>query len=105
MERPLVTFMPHYVLLINWTEQGIRSVKDSPKRAESFEKMVEKMGGEASYYYTLGQYDLVAFVKLPDDESMVKINLELGRMGNIRTSTLKAMTKKEMAKIISSLKG
>ncbi len=97
--------MPHYILLINWTEQGIRTVKDSPKRAENFEKMVKKAGGEASYYYTLGQYDLVAVVKLPDDESMVKINLELGRMGNIRTTTLKAMTRKEMANIISSLKG
>jgi len=97
--------MPHYILLINWTDQGMRNIKDSPKRAENFEKMVKKSGGEASYYYTLGQYDLVAVVKLPDDESMVKINLELGRLGNIRTTTLKAMTRKEMANIISSLKG
>ena len=94
-----------YILLLNWTDQGVRNVKDSPKRAENFEKMVRDLGGEASYFYTLGQYDLVAVVKLPDDEAMVKVNLELGRLGNVRSTTLKAMTKKEMAAIISSLKG
>jgi uncharacterized protein with GYD domain len=94
-----------YILLLNWTDQGIRNVKDSPKRAENFEKMVKDLGGETSIFYTLGKYDLVALVKLPDDESMVKVNLELGRLGNVRSTTLKAMTKKEMAAIISSLKG
>lgn len=97
--------MPHYILLVNLTEQGVRNIKDSPKRAEHFEKMVKKAGGDVSIYYTLGQYDIVAAVKLPDDESMVKINLELARLGNVRTTTLKAMTKKEMASVISSLKG
>jgi len=94
-----------YILLLNWTDQGIRNVKDSPKRAENFEKMVKDLGGEASIFYTLGKYDIVTLVKLPDDESMVKVNLELGRLGNVRSTTLKAMTKKEMAAIISSLKG
>jgi uncharacterized protein with GYD domain len=94
-----------YILLLNWTDQGIRNVKDSPKRAENFEKMVKDLGRETSIFYTLGKYDLVALVKLPDDESMVKVNLELGRLGNVRSTTLKAMTKKEMAAIISSLKG
>jgi len=93
----------NYILLVNWTEQGIRNVKDSPKRAADFENMVKKMGGEASYWYTLGQYDLVAVVKLPDDDSVVKLGLELGRLGNIRTTTLKGWTKQEMARIISSL--
>jgi uncharacterized protein with GYD domain len=102
---PSSAFVPHYILLAKLTEQGIRSIKDSPKRAENFERLVKKHGGEASTYYTLGDYDIVAVVKLPDDESMVRINLELGRLGNVRTTTLKAMTKKEMASIISSLKG
>jgi len=44
-----------YILLLNWTDQGIRTVKDGAKRAANFEKMVKKMGGEASHYYTLGQ--------------------------------------------------
>jgi uncharacterized protein with GYD domain len=94
-----------YILLLNWTDQGIRTVKDSPKRAENFEKMVKDLGGETSIFYTLGKYDLVVLVRLPDDESMVKVNLELGRLGNVRSTTLKAMTKKEMASIISGLKG
>ena len=97
--------MGHYVLLLNWTDQGIRGVKDGPKRAAAFEKMVKKMGGDATYYYTLGQYDLVAIVKLPDDDSIVKLGLELGRLGNVRTTTLKGWTRKEMAGIFSSLKG
>jgi uncharacterized protein with GYD domain len=95
----------HYILLLNWTDQGIRTVKDGSKRAAAFEKMVKKMGGEASYYYTLGQYDIVAIIKLPDDDSMVKLGLELGRLGNVRTTTLRAWTKKEMADVFSSLKG
>jgi uncharacterized protein with GYD domain len=95
----------HYVLLLNWTDQGIRNVKDGPKRAAAFEKMVKKTGGEASYYYALGQYDLVAIVKLDDDESIVKLGLELGRLGDVRTTTLKAWTRKEMTGIFSGLKG
>ena len=97
--------MGHYILLLNWTDQGIRNVKESPKRADAFENLVKGLGGEASYFYTLGQYDLVAVVKLPDDEAMLKLGLELGRLGNIRTTTLKGWTKQEMARIISSLKG
>jgi uncharacterized protein with GYD domain len=97
--------MGHYILLLNWTDQGIRSVKDGPKRAAAFEKMVKKMGGDATYYYTLGQYDIVAIVKLEDDDSIVKLGIELGRLGNVRTTTLKGWTKKEMARIFSSLKG
>lgn len=97
--------MGNYILLLNWTDQGIRNVKDSPKRADDFEKLVKKLGGDASYFYTLGQYDLVAVVKLPDDESMLKLGLELGRLGNIRTTTLKGWTKQEMARVISSLSG
>ena len=97
--------MGNYILLLNWTDQGIRNVKESPKRADDFEKLVKSLGGEASYYYTMGKYDLVAVVKLPDDESMLKLGLELGRLGNIRTTTLKGWTKQEMARVVSSLKG
>jgi uncharacterized protein with GYD domain len=96
--------MGHYILLLNWTDQGIRNVKDIPKRAEAFEKMVKKMGGDASYYYTLGQYDLVAIVKLHDDEAMLRLGLELGRLGNVRSTTLKGWTKQEIAGTFSKLK-
>ena len=81
--------MGRYILLLNWTDQGIRNAKEAPKRAANFEKMVRKLGGEATYHYTLGQHDLIAVVKLPDDESMVKLGLELGRLGNVRSTTLK----------------
>jgi uncharacterized protein with GYD domain len=96
--------MGHYILLLNWTDQGIRNVRESPKRAAGFEKLVKSLGGEASYHYTLGQYDLVAVVTLPNDESMLKLGLELGRLGNVRTTTLKGWTKQEMTRIISSMK-
>jgi uncharacterized protein with GYD domain len=97
--------MGHYILLLNWTDQGIRGVKETPKRAAAFEEMVKKMGGESSIYYTLGQHDIVAVLTLPNDESVVKLNLEMGRLGNVRTTTLKGWTKQEMAGIISSLQG
>jgi len=90
-------------MLVNWTDQGIRNVKDAPKRADNFEKMVKKLGGETTYYYTLGPYDLVAIVDVADDESMVMLGLRLGRLGNVRTTTLKALTRKQMSKIFSSL--
>jgi uncharacterized protein with GYD domain len=95
-------FMNHYILLLNWTEQGIRTVKDAPKRADNFDRTVKKMGGEATYYYTMGKYDLVAIVNLPDDVSMVKLGLELGRLGNVRSTTLKGWTKQEMKNIFFS---
>ena len=96
--------MSKYTLLINWTEQGIRNVKDTIKRAKSFEDAVEKAGGKSrGIYYTIGRYDMVAIVEAPTDETMASILFSLGSLGNVRTETLKAFSMDEAANIIEKL--
>jgi uncharacterized protein with GYD domain len=93
--------MPHYIILFNFTDQGIRNIKDTIKRAESFKATVEKAGGKfVSVYYTLGKHDIVAIVETPNDETMMSIILATGSLGNVRSETLKAFAMDEAAKII-----
>ena len=96
--------MSKYTLLINWTEQGIRNVKDTIKRAKSFKGAVEKAGGKSlGFYYTIGRYDMVAMVEAQSDEVMASILFSLGSLGNVRTETLKTFSMDEAANIIEKL--
>lgn len=95
--------MPHYVSLVRWTDQGIKEVKDSPKRAEAFLKLVEKLGGKAQLFYTMGKYDLVALIEAPNDDIAMQAALQVGSLGSVRTTTLKAFTPFEAAKIIAKI--
>ena len=96
--------MPHYVSLVNWTDQGIRTVKDSLKRSEAFRKGVEAAGGKVvALLYTMGQHDIVGITELPSDEAGNELALRLGMQGNVRTVTLKGWTESEMAKLIQKL--
>jgi uncharacterized protein with GYD domain len=95
--------MPHYILLVNWTDQGVRNVKDSAKRAEAARSMAEKAGGKLQLFYTLGEYDVVGLLEMPNDEATMKMALSLGNLGNVRTKTLKAWTEGEAAKVVAQL--
>jgi uncharacterized protein with GYD domain len=96
--------MSSYLILWNWTEQGLRNFKDSPKRVDTFKQLVEKNGGKlGQFLYTMGKYDGAAFVEAPSDEAFMKIALSLGSLGNVRTTTLKAWTASEAAKVISQV--
>lgn len=95
--------MPHYVSLVKWTDQGIRSIKDSPKRAEEARKAAQRMGGKMSLWYTMGKYDLVAVSEFPDDAAAQKFLYILGSQGNVRTTTLKAWSEEEAAGLIGQL--
>src|SRR5919109_2632482 len=96
--------MSHYIILFNFTDQGIRNVKDTIKRAEAFKSAIEKAGGKfVSEYYTLGKYDIVTTVEAPNDEAIMSIMLATGSLGNVRSETLKAFTMDEAAKIIEGL--
>lgn len=96
--------MPTYVTLVNWTDQGIRNVKDSPKRAEAFEKAVKAAGGQLKeVYLVMGEYDLVVITEAPNDEAMTRLTLATGSLGNVRTRTMRAFARDDMRKIISSL--
>lgn len=96
--------MPTYINLINYTDQGIRNIKDSPKRLDAAKKLLKDLGGELKQFYlTLGRYDIVVVAEAPSDEVIAKFALALGSLGNVRTTTLKAFTEAEYRKIIAGL--
>ena len=97
--------MGKFVLLLNWTDQGIRNVKDTVKRAESFRSYLEKRGGKlVDMLYTFGQYDFIAVAELPNDEIAMSVSLGTGALGNVRVTTLKAFGLEETRRIIEELK-
>lgn len=95
--------MAHYIILGNFTEQGIKNVRQVPKRDEEARRMIEQAGGKMKIYYTLGEYDFVAITEMPDDEVMMKFLLQAGSLGNVHTKTLKAWTEFDSAKVISQV--
>lgn len=96
--------MPTYVILSNYTDQGIRSIKDAPKRMETMKSTVEKAGGKLiSTYSLMGQYDRLLILEAPNDEAVATISLHMGMLGNVRTTTLKAFTNDEFVKIVNKL--
>ncbi len=96
--------MPTYISLINYTDQGIRDIKNAGKRASAAKKLLASMGGKVkAVYLTMGSYDIVTIAEAPDDETAARFALTLGATGNVRTTTLKAFTEAEYRKIIASL--
>src|SRR5215813_12120520 len=96
--------MASYILLMNFTDQGIRKVKDTPKRADAFKDMAKKCGAILKdVFWTLGEYDIVAVVEAPDDFSITALGLSTGAFGNIRTQTLRAFTQADMGTILGKL--
>ena len=96
--------MTTYIMLINWTEQGIRDVKASPKRLDAAKKLLGDMGGALkSFYLTMGEFDMVAVAEAPDDAVAARFAMILGQGGNVRTRTLKAFPEAAYREIIASL--
>ena len=96
--------MATYLSLFNWTDQGIRTVKDSPKRLGATRKALKKLGGELKAFYMLqGHYDGVLIFDLPNEDAMTKFLLTTGSAGNVRTTTLRAFTETEFLKHIAAL--
>eukprot|EP01132_Coremiostelium_polycephalum_P012675 gene12675-15490_t len=96
--------MTTYVLLINWTEQGVKSVRESPARLDAARKLLAEMGGSfKEFYLTMGEYDMVVIGEASDDAVMARFALSLGMKGNVRTRTLKAFPEAAYREIINSL--
>ena len=96
--------MTTYVMLANWTEQGIEKAKDSPRRLDAAKKALKEMSGEIkSFYLTMGDYDMVVIFEAPDDAVAARFSLQLGMLGNVRTRTLKAFPEAAYREIINSL--
>ncbi len=96
--------MAKYIQLLNWTDQGIKSVKDSPKRLDAAREAAKKIGCTIhKFYMTAGVHDMVVIVEAPDDETMAKFTLMLGMGGNLRSTTMKAFSEDSYRKIVGSL--
>jgi uncharacterized protein with GYD domain len=96
--------MPTYISLMKFTEQGIKNVKDHPKRREAAAKAIEAMGGKLLHtYLTIGRYDVVAIAEAPDDEVAAKFALVTGMQGNVSTETMRALDEGEFDRLLKSL--
>jgi uncharacterized protein with GYD domain len=96
--------MPRYISLLNWTDQGIRNVRDTVQRRDQADALAEKHGARIEQvYWTVGPYDIVTIVEAPDDDSATAMLLELGSAGNLRTTTLRAYDRDEMSGIVQRL--
>ena len=96
--------MSFYILLWNYTDQGIQNVKESPKRADAFKSKLENAGGKLiETYYTFGKYDGVSVVEAPNDESLMSCLLSIEIQCNTFTVTLQAFIYDEASKIMQNL--
>jgi uncharacterized protein with GYD domain len=96
--------MPTFVLTLNWTDQGIRAVKDAPKRSQAAKELAKKLGVEVKQVYlTSGQHDLLIIVESSSGDNVAKFALATASLGNVRTSTTRAWSEAEFTKLISEL--
>ncbi len=96
--------MPTYIALLNYTNQGIKNMKEVPERVAAVRQALENIGGRIhAYRLTLGEYDAVVTVDTPDDEAYATFALNLAAQGNIRTTTLKAFSEEESFRILGNL--
>ncbi|HUI16628.1 MAG TPA: GYD domain-containing protein [Alphaproteobacteria bacterium] len=96
--------MPLFILSLSFTDQGIRTIKDAPKRVKGAKELAKKMGVEIKQVYlTSGESDLIAVVDTPSGDNVAKFALALGTRGNVRTRTARAWTEAEYLKLVSEL--
>lgn len=96
--------MATYIVLANFTDQGIRNVKDTGKRADAVREMGKKFGvNMKDVYWTLGTYDVVTICEAADDAAMTAFGLALGTAGNVRTQTLRAFNRQDINSILGKL--
>lgn len=96
--------MSTYIVLTSFTDQGIRSVNETTKRADAVKELAKKFGVTTKeFFWTLGSYDVVAIFDAPDDESMTALGLAIGAAGNVRTQTLRAFSRQEMNGVLAKL--
>lgn len=96
--------MPTYITLLNYTQEGIEAIEDSPNRLDDAKDLATSLGGELTeFYLTFGRYDAVVVSEFPDDESYAQFALLSGKQGAVSTETLKTFTEDEYRNIIGAL--
>ena len=97
--------MAKYIILVQFTGQGIRNIKDTTKRSETAMAEAEKMGMRiVQAFWTMGAYDVVVLLEAPDDETMSAFTLKIGSMESVKTHTMRAFPKDEMENILAKIK-
>lgn len=95
--------MTTYILLANWTDQGARNVRDSPRRLDTAKAALRDLGGEIkAFFLTMGEFDVVVIYEAPDDAVAARFTMQLGMMGNICPRTMKAFPEAAYREIIAS---
>jgi uncharacterized protein with GYD domain len=93
-----------FIITANWTDQGIRSVKDAPKRIQAAREVAKKLGIEFKHVFlTSGKSDLLLIVEAANGDNVAKFAMASGALGNVRTRTVRGWTEAEMTKLISEL--
>ncbi len=96
--------MLRYLALITYTDQGIRNIKDSGKRAAAFGKAIEAVGGKLlSQYWCLGEVDGCVTFDVPDEQTAAGLLLSLGQAGNVRTKTIRLYDSQEFQQILTKV--
>ena len=96
--------MPNYVCLVTFTQEGLKNLKATTKRAQAFAEKVEKEGIIIkNTFWTVGRYDLVHILEAPNDETAAAMAFSLGALGNVRTETLRAFDIDEMGKVLENV--
>jgi uncharacterized protein with GYD domain len=96
--------MPTYISLVRYTSQGMRDIKESPRRLDAAKNAFRAMGGELQRWYLLmGRYDAIVVSEFPDDETARKADLAISSLGSIRTEGFRAFTEDEYRKLIAAL--
>jgi uncharacterized protein with GYD domain len=93
-----------FICSLGWTEQGIKTVKDSPKRADAARALAKKVGVEIKQVYmTSGDDDVLVILETEKGDNVAKFALALSAQGNVRTKTVRAWSEAEMTKLIAEL--
>jgi len=97
--------MAMYVGLIQFTDQGIRNIKDTVKRGDAAMAEAKKLGMKITEeFWTMGAYDVVVMFDAPNDETMSAFMLKIGSLGNVKSQTLRAFRREEMENILAKIK-
>ncbi len=96
--------MQKYITLVSFTEEGIKNLKDTCRRAKVFSEKVKKKGVRIEKtYWTFGRYDILHVFEAPNDEVAAAVSFTLGSMGNVRTETFRAFDIEEMTSIVADV--
>jgi uncharacterized protein with GYD domain len=98
--------MSTFVSTVKFTDQGIKAIGETTKRAASIKAAAKKMKVKVTdIYWTLGQFDGLLIFEVPDDETATALLLHIGTLGNIQTTTARAFNAAEMDKVLAKMGG